>query len=87
MPKFAELKREFMKAGCYLIKEGSNHERWYSPITDAKFEMSRHNNEEVRKDINKAWFNITPLDYYYTCLDILKHKYNTPLANSICFLG
>ena len=51
MPKFAELKWEFMKAGCYLIKEGSNHERWYSPITDAKFEMSRHNNEEVRKDM------------------------------------
>ncbi len=48
MPKFSELKREFIKAGCYFLEERSNHERWYSPITNEKFEMSRHNNEEVK---------------------------------------
>lgn len=47
MPKFAELKREFRKAGCYLQQQDSGHERWYSPITDEYFEMSRHNQEEV----------------------------------------
>lgn len=30
MPKFAELKREFKKAGCYKISEGSGHEWWFS---------------------------------------------------------
>ena len=47
MPKFAELKREFRKAGCYLVKEGGNHEHWYSPITDETFRISRHNGQEV----------------------------------------
>lgn len=54
MPKFSELKREFEKAGCYLIREGSNHERWYSPITDEEFDISLHNNEEVKKGMEMA---------------------------------
>ena len=49
MPKFAELKREFEKAGCYLESEGGNHEWWFSPITGQRFQMARHNNQEVRK--------------------------------------
>ena len=48
MPKFAELKREFKKAGCYLIGQYKGHEEWYSPITDETFPMSRHNGEEVK---------------------------------------
>lgn len=47
MPKFAELKREFKKAGCYKISEGSGHEWWFSPITGAEFQIGRHNQEEV----------------------------------------
>ena len=47
MPKFAELKREFKKAGCYKDSEGGNHEWWYSPITGETFQMGRHNNQEV----------------------------------------
>ena len=47
MPKFAELKREFRKAGCRLISEGTNHEWWYSPITNERFQIGRHNDEEV----------------------------------------
>ncbi len=54
MPKFAELKREFKNAGCRLIREGSNHERWYSPITNEEFEMSRHNSEEVKPGTESA---------------------------------
>ena len=48
MPKFAELKREFKKAGCYKESEGGNHEWWYSPITGETFQMGRHANEEVK---------------------------------------
>ena len=48
MPKYAELKREFVKAGCYKISEGTNHEWWFSPITNARFQVGRHDREEVK---------------------------------------
>jgi len=47
MPKYAELKRELAKAGCYLKSQGGNHEKWYSPITDEFFRVSRHDSQEV----------------------------------------
>lgn len=54
MPKFAELKREFQKAGCYKISEGSNHEWWFSPITGERFQMGRHSQEEVKVTTEKS---------------------------------
>ena len=53
MPRQGELKREFMKAGCYKESDGTNHEWWYSPITHSKFQMGRHNMEEVPKGTEK----------------------------------
>ena len=47
MPRQGELKRELKKAGCYKLSEGTNHEWWYSPITGDKFQMGRHDNEEM----------------------------------------
>ena len=35
-------------AGCYKIREGSNHEIWFSPITGKIFQVGRHAKEEVR---------------------------------------
>jgi len=49
MPRYGELKREFEKAGCRKTREGTNHEWWYSPITDEEFQMGRHNGEEVKR--------------------------------------
>ena len=57
MPKFAELKREFQKAGCYKKSEGSNHEWWHSPITGEDFQMGRHNQEEVKPKTEKTLRN------------------------------
>ena len=54
MPTQGELKREFAKAGCYKVKEGTNHEKWHSPITDEDFQMGRHNKEEVAKGTESA---------------------------------
>ena len=54
MPKFAELKREFQKAGCYKVSEGSNHEWWLSPITGERFQMGRHSQEEVKVTTEKS---------------------------------
>ena len=49
MPRQGELKREFRKAGCNFESEGTNHEWWYSPMTGERFQMGRHDNEEIPK--------------------------------------
>lgn len=46
---YSELKRQLKKSGCYLLREGGNHEIWYSPITNKQFPVGRHNTEEVRR--------------------------------------
>lgn len=46
--KYSEIKRKLTKAGCYLKREGGNHEVWYSPITNLSFTIGRHNAEEVK---------------------------------------
>lgn len=44
---YGELKRRLKKIGCYLDHEGKRHEIWYSPITGKRFQVGRHNTEEV----------------------------------------
>ncbi|MBP5488539.1 MAG: type II toxin-antitoxin system HicA family toxin [Bacteroidales bacterium] len=45
--KYSELRRMLRAQGCYPIRQGSNHEIWYSPITERKFPVGRHEAEEV----------------------------------------
>ena len=47
--KCSELKKLLRQHGCYIVSEGSNHESWYSPITKIRFQVSRHNSEDIRK--------------------------------------
>ncbi|MCL2434331.1 MAG: type II toxin-antitoxin system HicA family toxin [Clostridia bacterium] len=47
--KFSELKKVLRQHGCYIAKEGANHEIWYSPISNKTFPVSRHNSEDVKK--------------------------------------
>ncbi|KAA6346132.1 hypothetical protein EZS27_006354 [termite gut metagenome] len=47
--KYSELKRILIQNECYLMKEGGNHEIWYSPITDNIFPFGRHKGEDVPK--------------------------------------
>ena len=47
--KFSELKKILKKNGCYFVKEGKNHEIWYSPTTNKEFTVGRHNTEDVKK--------------------------------------
>ena len=60
-------------------------EAWRQKILSAECAVSMHfrhgdfayNPKLITNDISKKpWFNITPLDYYYTCVDILKQKYS-----------
>ena len=59
-----------------------NAEAWRQKILSSECSVSMHFRHgdflrHVSGNIKiKPWFNITPLDYYYTCLDILKHKYS-----------
>ncbi|MBP5434303.1 type II toxin-antitoxin system HicA family toxin [bacterium] len=41
--------RKLKDAGCYLDSSGAEHDRWYSPITDAFFYVPRHQSREVPK--------------------------------------
>ncbi|MDR1973452.1 MAG: type II toxin-antitoxin system HicA family toxin [Bacteroidales bacterium] len=40
--KTEELKRKLRRGGCYFVRQGSNHEVWFSPITNAIFTVPRH---------------------------------------------
>ena len=41
-----ELKKKLRKAGCYKIREGGNHEIWYSPKTETAFSVGRNRNRK-----------------------------------------
>lgn len=44
----AELIRLLKKHGCYLFRNGSNHDIYKSPLTGKRFSVGRHMKEEVR---------------------------------------
>lgn len=43
----SEMKRRLREVGCQLKREGANHEIWYSPITGKKFQVPRHDSQEL----------------------------------------
>ena len=45
--KVSEMKKLLKKHGCYLVRQGSNHEIWYSPGTKESFLVPRHNSQEL----------------------------------------
>ena len=40
--KTSELRKILRANGCYVVREGTNHEIWFSPITGKKFPGPRH---------------------------------------------
>ena len=40
-------RRAVLKNGCRLIRQGSNHEIWESPITGEQFKLSRDRNKDL----------------------------------------
>ena len=52
--RYSELKKLLKKQGCYILREGSNHEQWYSPITGNTFSIGRHKTEEVKSGTLKS---------------------------------
>lgn len=49
--RVGEFKREMRKAGCYFVRHGGDHDRWYSPITNKKFSVPRHDNDDMGPDM------------------------------------
>lgn len=45
--KVSELKKQLRIIGCYVLRNGNNHEIWYSPVTKQKFTVPRHNAKEL----------------------------------------
>jgi len=46
--KVSELKRLLRLAGCYETRIGSGgHDEWYSPTTDMRFRVPRHQSKEI----------------------------------------
>ena len=45
---YNELKKRLLAAGCYMAKQKSNHEWWYSPHTE-----QRHNKMDIGKNLLK----------------------------------
>ncbi|MBQ3659639.1 MAG: type II toxin-antitoxin system HicA family toxin [Bacteroidales bacterium] len=47
--KTSELKRLLKAHGCYELSTGKEHDVWYSPITNARVRIPRHQSQEVPK--------------------------------------
>ncbi|MCI9531088.1 MAG: type II toxin-antitoxin system HicA family toxin [Lachnospiraceae bacterium] len=45
--KVSEIIKKIKKNGCYKIREGSNHEIWYCPVTREEFPVPRHYAKEL----------------------------------------
>jgi len=45
--KTSEATRKLSKSGCYFLEHGTNHDWWYSPITKLKFQVPRHQSQEL----------------------------------------
>ena len=52
--KVSELVRILTKAGCYLYRNGANHDIWFSPITNQTFPVPRHGSQELRDGTLKS---------------------------------
>lgn len=52
--KYSELERWLKEAGCQVDHEGKRHTIWYSPITNERFPVGRHKNEDVKSGTLKS---------------------------------
>ncbi|MCD8198200.1 MAG: type II toxin-antitoxin system HicA family toxin [Lachnospiraceae bacterium] len=43
--KTSELTKILKKNGVYILRHGSNHDIWFSPITNKQFAVPRHKGE------------------------------------------
>ncbi len=61
--KGSEMAKKMNRIGCYKIREGGNHEIWYSPVTDMEFPFPRHYNQELKKGLENKIRKLSGLDH------------------------
>lgn len=49
--KYNELTRRLTKAGCFVVRNGADHDIWFSPITGKQRPVPRHGSQEVSKGL------------------------------------
>lgn len=54
--RYSELKHKLQKVGCYKVREGANHEIWFSPITKKQFPIGRHDKQEIPSGTLKSLY-------------------------------
>ena len=52
--KTSELTAALLNAGCYILRNGSRHDIWFSPITNCKFPVPRHGAKEIPNGTEKS---------------------------------
>jgi len=45
--KTSEALRKLKNEGCYFLLHGGNHDWWFSPVTNKKFQVPRHKAQEI----------------------------------------
>jgi predicted RNA binding protein YcfA (HicA-like mRNA interferase family) len=45
--KTSELLKKLKSIGCYISREGTNHDIWFSPKTGKEFPVWRHPSKEI----------------------------------------
>ena len=61
--KINELKRLLKLHGCRESKPGKEHDVWFSPITNAKIRLPRHQASEIPKGTLNAILKQAGIDY------------------------
>ena len=51
--KYNQLFAELTAAGCSVLRHGSNHDIWFSPLTGNRFSLPRHGGQEVPKGMER----------------------------------
>ena len=52
--KTSEAIKKLKKSGCYFLEDGTNHAWWYSPTTGLKFQLPRHQSQELATGTKKS---------------------------------
>lgn len=47
VPKVSEIVKKIKRNGCYKIREGREHEIWFSPATGEELQVPRHYAKEL----------------------------------------
>lgn len=53
--KTQELLKILKKNGCYLLRHGSNHDIWFSPLSNKQFPIPRHKAEIKMGTLNNIF--------------------------------